>query len=69
LGAQVGQKGTKREPTGAQKSQVEPKVSQRVTKIFKKSIFGKGREKKATIVCESYEIWIAFGTIFYQQIN
>ena len=60
MNARVGQKEVKREPTGAQR---EPngaerliKVSQRVTEIIKKSIFGKNNEKGAEMIRKSHEI-------------
>jgi hypothetical protein len=64
----------KSEPTGAQKepsgAKTVPKVSQRMTKIIKKPIFGKGREKGAKLVRRAYELWHPFGATFhYKSIN
>ena len=72
-------KGAKREPKGAKSepkgSQREPKVShleargcQKWAKgrptYFKKSIFGKGREKGAKSVRPAYTFWLPFGSRF-----
>jgi hypothetical protein len=59
---QKGASESPKKPSGAKRV---PRVSQRVTKIIKKSIFGKGREKEAKMMRESYEDWLSFGAIFY----
>ena len=58
--SQKGANESPKKPSGAKRV---PKVSQRVTKIIKKNIFGKGREKGAKMVRESYEVWVPFGGI------
>jgi hypothetical protein len=46
--------GVQQKPSGAKRV---PKVSQRVTKIMKESIFGKVRGKKAKMVCNFIKCW------------
>ena len=59
------QKGVSESPQKPSGAKRVPRVSQRVTKIMKESVFGKGREKGAKMMCKSYEVWLAFGAIFY----
>ena len=68
-GGKKSQKGVGESPQKPSGAKMVPRVSQRVTKIMKESVFGKGCEKGAKMMRKPYEVWLPFGAIFYEESN